>query len=148
VSAFLEYADGRIGHFVTSTAEWPGSNRLEVSGERGRIVVESETIRYQRTECSTTDFIRSSTEPFGKPAFSEVAVPVAKQEGSAHRAVLANFVDSVAGRAKLLAPAAEGIHSVMLANAIVLSALRKAPVDLPLAGGELLALLAARGAPH
>ncbi len=49
-------------------------------------------------------------------------------------------------QAPLVAPASDGIHSVMMANAVILSALRGMPVDLPLRGGELAAILAERAA--
>ena len=40
VTAYLEYPNGATGVFVTTTGEAPGTNRLEVCGDRGRIVVE------------------------------------------------------------------------------------------------------------
>jgi predicted dehydrogenase len=144
VSAFFEYADGRIGHFITSTAEAPGTNRLEIAGEMGRLVVEGDALRFRRNAQSCLTFLRDAAEPFGKLGNEEVSVSVSEPEGSPHRAVLANFVNAIRGTEPLVAPAAEGINSVMIANAVVLSALRGAPVDLPLGGGELASLLAAR----
>ena len=41
VSAFLSYADGTTGVFITSTGEAPGTNRLEIAAERGRVVLEA-----------------------------------------------------------------------------------------------------------
>ena len=38
VTAYFEHENGMIGHFVTSTAESPGSNRLEIVGELGKLV--------------------------------------------------------------------------------------------------------------
>jgi predicted dehydrogenase len=146
VSAFFEYPDGRIGHFITGTAENPGTNRLEISGEMGRLVVEDDAITFQRNEQSTLSFIRSATEAFSRPTASDVPVVVRKEEGSAHRAVLANFVEAILHGTALVAPASEGIHSVMMANAVILSALKKKPVELPMDGGEFAALLAEHGA--
>lgn len=141
VSAYFEYADGRIGHFITSTAENPGTNRLEIAGEMGRIVVEAEAIRYQRNRGSALDFIRSGTAPFARPETEEVPVPVEKAEGSPHREVLSNFADAILNGTPLVAPAVEGIHSVMMGNAVILSAMKGAPVDLPMPGSEFSALL-------
>jgi hypothetical protein len=39
----------------------------------------------------------------------------------------------------------QGIHSVMMANAVILGALKKKPVDLPMDGREFAALLTERG---
>jgi predicted dehydrogenase len=146
VSACFEYADGSIGHFITSTSEHPGTNRLEISAEMGRIVVEGDAVRYQRNSMSALDFIRTSAAPFGKPDCSDVPVAVSRDEGSPHHAVLANFADAILRGTPLVAPAAEGINSVMMANAVILSALRGVPVELPMRGGELAAVLAERAA--
>ena len=42
VSAILEYPNGAIGHFMTTTGEAPGTNRLEVVGDRGKLIAEGE----------------------------------------------------------------------------------------------------------
>ena len=55
-----------------------------------------------------------------------------KDAGAQHVAILRNFVDAILDGAPLIAPAAEGIHSVELANAILLSSWTDKPVDLPL----------------
>ena len=35
VNAYLEYADGKVGNFIASTGEMPGTNRLEITADRG-----------------------------------------------------------------------------------------------------------------
>ena len=37
---FVRYANGATGCFITSTGESPGTNRLEISGTRGKLVLE------------------------------------------------------------------------------------------------------------
>jgi predicted dehydrogenase len=142
VSAFFEYPDGKIGHFITSTAENPGTNRLEIAAEMGRLVVEGETVTFRRNQQSALQLIRAGTQAFEKLASSETVLPVPREEGSPHRALLANFADAILRGASLFAPAAEGIYSVMMANAVILSALKGAPVELPMDGAEFAALLA------
>ena len=46
VTAYLEFPNGATGVFVTTTGEAPGTNRLEIAAERGRIVVENGKIQY------------------------------------------------------------------------------------------------------
>lgn len=146
VTAYFEYPDGSIGHFITSTSEHPGTNRLEISGEMGRLVVEGDLVRWHRNAVSTREFIRSEKAAFSSPACAEVPLVPEAQEGSPHRALLANFVDAILRGERLVAPAAEGINSVMMANAVILSALRGKSVDMPLRGGELASLVAERQA--
>ncbi len=52
--------------------------------------------------------------------------------GGQHLAILENFVAAILDGAPLIAPAREGVGAVELANAILWSAGRQAPVELPL----------------
>ncbi len=48
VTAYLEYDSGCSGVFIASTGEAPGTNRLEVAGERGKVVIEGNSLRFTR----------------------------------------------------------------------------------------------------
>ncbi len=54
--AYAEYANGATGVFITTVAETPGTNRLEITGDRGKVVVEEGKLRYWRLRESETDF--------------------------------------------------------------------------------------------
>jgi predicted dehydrogenase len=132
VTAYLEYDDGLSGVFVTSTGEAPGTNRLEVAGDRGKLVLENGEITFVRNEIGATEYSRTSSERFGRPEISTVKVPTPAGPPSQHVEILVNFVQAIAEAAPLLAPASDGIHSVELANAMLLSSLRGETVELPL----------------
>jgi predicted dehydrogenase len=131
VTAYLEYADGSSAVFIASTGEAPGTNRLEVAAERGRVVVEQGEIRYLRNEVETSAFSETTEQAFGVPPVWDVRIPVSGS-GSQHQGILQSFTDAILGRAELLAPAIEGIHSVELANAMLYSAFEDRVVELPL----------------
>ena len=46
----VRYANGATGTFLTSTGEYPGTNRLEIAGSGGQIVVEGNTLHLTRLE--------------------------------------------------------------------------------------------------
>lgn len=132
VTAILEYDSGMQGVFVTSTGEAPGTNRLEVVGENGRVVIEDTgPLRFTRNESSSVHFARTHTQPFDKPAVWNVEIPC-MGPGSQHTGILINFTQAVEGREPLIAPAAEGLPSIELANAMILSSIQNAAVPLPL----------------
>ena len=144
VTAYLEYASGATGTFVTTTGEYPGTNRLEIAGDRGRIVLEGDRLSQDRTVVRVTDYSRTSPERFKGPDLWRSEV-LAGSRGEQHAGIIQNFVDAVADGAPLIAPAAEGIRSVELANAMLYSALEGRTIDLPLDGaayeGRLKALV-------
>lgn len=142
VTAYFEYPDGMTGVFITSTGEAPGTNRLEVTGERGRVVVEGAKFEFLRNGVPTSEFSRRTKEQFAAPPRKPVAVKVAPGTGEQHVGILKNFTRAILRGEPLLAPAAEGLHSVELANAILMSALENRTVDLPLSAPRYAKLLA------
>ncbi|HWB58064.1 MAG TPA: Gfo/Idh/MocA family oxidoreductase [Chthoniobacteraceae bacterium] len=131
VTAWFEYPNGASGVFITSTGEAPGVNRLEIAGDLGRLVYENDAIRFTRNEIETSKFCRTSKEAFAAPATHEEAISV-ESHGGQHNAILKNFADAILDGAHLIAPAKEGIHSVELANAILLSSFEQKTIALPM----------------
>jgi predicted dehydrogenase len=131
VTAYLEWANGAHGVFVTTTGEAPGTNRLEVCGDRGKVVVEGGSVKFTRTEEPVAEWCAACERPFQKPPVWNVDIPV-KGSGGQHCEVLQNFVDAILDGKELIAPAAEGINSVETGNAMLLSALTEQTVELPI----------------
>jgi len=131
VTAYFEYNDGTTGVFITSTGESPGTNRLEITAERGRVVIDDTGVSFTRNVVPVSEFSQTSKSMFGKPETWDVRIPV-KGKGGQHNEILQNFVDAILDGTKLIAPAVEGIHSVELGNAILLSAFTGKTVDMPL----------------
>jgi predicted dehydrogenase len=131
VTAYLEHESGATGVFVTTTGESPGTNRLEVAGDLGKVVVEDGGLRFSRNEGSVAAFGRSSSGFYEGPKVEEEAFSF-DDTGPQHVGVLQNFADAVRARSPLIAPAVEGIRSVELANAMLFSALEDRTVELPL----------------
>ncbi len=141
VTAFMEYPEGCTGLFVTSTGEAPGTNRLELVGDQGKLVYEGDQITYTRNEIPATEFLQTCEQSFARPPIWDVTIPVRGGHGGQHAEVLENFADAILTGKDLIAPAEEGINSVELANAMLYSSLLGQPVDLPLDGAAYEAKL-------
>jgi len=61
--------------------------------------------------------------------------------GEQHNGILKNFTEAILDKKPLIAPAKEGIHSVELANAILMSAFVEKPIEMPLDAAAYEALL-------
>ena len=133
VTAYLEFPNGASGVFITTTGEAPGTNRLEITTERGKLVYENDTLVCTRNEIETSRFSRDSADGFGAPATTEETIPVSGH-GTQHPGIMENFTAAILDGAELLAPAGEGIHSVELANAMLHSTLTGQSITLPLDG--------------
>ncbi len=141
VTAYMEYADGATGVFITTTGETPGSNRLEIAGDRGKVTVEgTECIRFTRNETSAREFCQAAELGLTRPGVWNIEIPITG-ENPQHAGITANFADAILEGKPLIAPAAEGVHSVELANAMLYSTFTDSSVKLPLSGADFEAAL-------
>ncbi len=136
VTAFLEHPNGATAVFTTTTGEAPGTNRLEIAGDRGKVVVEHGTITFWRTRVPVGGFLATDPGSFSTPEVWRCEVPPAPGGGGQHVEILRNFGDAILDGVPLIAPAQEGRASVELANAMILSGLQKRTVSLPLDAAE------------
>jgi len=139
-NAYLEYPNGATGMFMTTTGEAPGTMRLEIACDRGKLVVEHGRISFTRNEVSTAEFNRTTDDFFGAPGTWDVEVPV-HGGGGGHAAITRNFIGAILDGTPLIAPGEEGINSVEFANAIIFSSLSGKPVDIPMDGAAYEARL-------
>lgn len=134
-TAFLEFPGGATCTFVTSTGEAPGTTRIEVAGELGRLVIENQTLTFIRNAVSMSQFSRTEKSPMSVPE-TDTVVMEAEGNGGNYAEMLRNFVDAILDGTALIAPAAEALHSLELANAILLSSLQERSIRMPLDGPE------------
>src|SRR5262245_42391631 len=75
VTAYLEYANGATGVFITSTGEAPGTNRFEIAGTRGKLVLENNRLVFTRNEADMIAFSKTAQVGFSKPGVWNVEIP-------------------------------------------------------------------------
>lgn len=147
VTAILEYDNGPTGVFVTTTGESPGSNRLEIAGDNGKMIIEknTSTIIFEKNEAPTQQWIDGLQATFSSATSRtpwKVEIPVLPREGGGlHATIIKNWADVILDGGELIAPATEGIKSVELGNAMLMSALERRTVDLPMDSARYDALL-------
>jgi predicted dehydrogenase len=135
VSALLQYPDGATGLFAVTTGEAPGTNRVEIAGDRGKLELDTETwaLTFHRNAVPAAEFSRTTAERFERPPFVKIPVSAAAEaDRESHVLILENFRDAIREGVPLLAPADEAIRSLELGNAMLLSGLLGRAVDLPI----------------
>ena len=121
VMAYFEYDNGTTGEYITATGEAPGTNRLEIACDMGRVVVENNKIIFNRNVISEREHNKVNTIPFGKPECWECVVPAKTDGGEQHVGIFKDFANAVLKGTGLLAPGEEGINGLTISNAIHLS---------------------------
>src|SRR5699024_3519752 len=156
VNAVVDFGQGATGHFMTSTNDIIGTDRLELLFDAGKIVVDGSkkvTItRLAQNERSLSEDM--SAEEVGmlfqgkfdtSTLYSTEVKEYESVWGQQHIAGLTNFADHINHGTPLIADGAEGINGVRLASGMQLSAWTGREIDLvedP--GEEYLAELNAR----
>lgn len=122
VTVFMEYENGMTGTYITSTGEAPGTNRLEIACDRGRVVVENNKIFFDRTVVPVSEFNKTNTAVFGTPESWKIEVPFRDYSFSPHVEIFKNYVKALETGSELLAPGEEGINGLTISNAVHYSA--------------------------
>ncbi|MBQ8161154.1 MAG: Gfo/Idh/MocA family oxidoreductase [Clostridia bacterium] len=118
---FTRYKGGATGTFITSTGDCPGTNRLEITGDRGKMVLENGKLKLWRLEESEREVCFHSDISMPKVPFTiEEYQP--EDKGKAHRGILENFGRAIRFGEPLLSPAGEAIRELAISNAAYLSA--------------------------
>lgn len=130
VTAYLEFANGATGVFVTTTADAPGTNRFEVTMEKAKLVCENDKLSFYVLDVSEREYCYQATEGFTKPEGHFVELET-DGENLQHIGVLRAFAGNVLRGEPLVARGEEGINGLMLSNAMHLSSWLNRPVELP-----------------
>lgn len=133
VTAYMEYADGTTGHYIASTGDAPGSNRIEISCENGKVVLEDGVLAFTKMAVPKSEFNRTCTDPFAKPSYEKQIIPYTPTP-NAYAVVLQNFTNAILYGEENHWEGCEGIHGVELCNAMVLSSWLNQSVELPIDG--------------
>jgi predicted dehydrogenase len=128
--ALLEYPNGAHGYLFAGVIEAPETKRMEVIGDRGKILIDGNSLRCWEVPGTISRYTRESSEMWGHPQTSEVQVRL-EQRDWGHSAITRNFCRAILKGEPLIAPGKEGIWSLELANAMVLSHYRKKTVRIP-----------------
>jgi predicted dehydrogenase len=131
-SAIVEFANGAVGQFITTTGEAPGTNLLEIAGDNGLVRVERGKVLFRRAKQSVRQFRETSPGPLSVPEIEQIDVALDPAPENSHKTLTQNFINAILQDEPLIAPAAEGIKGLELGNAMLMSGLSRKPVELPL----------------
>ena len=130
VTAYLEFENGATGVFVTTTGDAPGTNRLELTFEMGKIVCENEKLIFDKLSTNVSDYCMTEKEGFKKPECQRIEVET-DGKNEQHVGVLKAFADNILKGTPLVAEGIEGINGLTLSNAMHLSSWLGKTVEIP-----------------
>jgi len=135
VTAYMQYEGGMTGLLVTTTGEQPGTDRLEISGNYGKLVLENGNITFYKTVIGEREFNKTNEAAFPQIETWKCEVPYdanVSVDRRDHTGMMNNFARAILYGEELIAPGYEGIRGLTLSNAMHLSAWTDGWVDLPI----------------
>ena len=131
-TAIVEYENGAHGYMHFNTVQTPNQNRIEIFGEKAMLVIEDGSVKLEKLEMPLQRFIDTDTSHiYAKPKSERVEVELGPPKPG-HVQVVEDFADSILSNRKPFVTGEEGIKSLEIANAIILSSYRNKAVELPL----------------
>ncbi|MEH7367490.1 Gfo/Idh/MocA family protein, partial [Priestia megaterium] len=142
VTTMLDYGNGATGVFITCTHDVVGTDRFEILGDKGKVVIDdSKKVTIKRltkpeselsSSLSWADVMKIFRGQGLSDIYSEEVLEFESVWGAQHIAVMENFAANIVEGTPLLAPGSDGIHGVTLANAIHLSSWLGTEIEIPL----------------
>ena len=144
VSAVAVFEGGCQGVMQFSTLDYPDMTNIELRGDKAMLLVETSPKRAdQALRNETSVFVYRNTPPVRRAIYASVRPGApratctieevrAEEPFIGHEAVLRDFARAVLEDREPEVPGEEGLKSVELVNAIIMSAVEHKPVELPL----------------
>ena len=120
VTTYARYPNGATGVFIASTHDTPGTNRLEIIGDLGKLVVERSNITFFKNKMGEDELNKTFNGGFGEPGYEEISIEITEKE-TGHNGILQNYTNAILHGDTLLAPGEEGIFGLSISNAMHLS---------------------------
>ncbi|MCL2478017.1 MAG: Gfo/Idh/MocA family oxidoreductase [Treponema sp.] len=133
VTAYLEYPNGATGTFITTTGDAPGTNRFEVTMDKGKLVCEStKTLKLTKLEVGVKEWTKTCKEGFKRPPELETVEVETDGQNEQHNGVLKAFAGKILRGTPLIAEGKEGIFGLTLSNSMHLSSWLDRTITLPI----------------
>lgn len=137
VTCYCEYPNGATGVFITTTADAPGTNRFEVTGTKGTLIMEydpdekSFNLYFRELEVDERVHCANITDGFKAPPMKPTVKIDTEGENSQHSGICNNIANAILGLEEVYAPARDGLCGVQLANAMHLSSWLNKEIEIP-----------------
>ena len=143
VNSLMEMENGAVATFICTTGEIPGTNRLEIAGENGKLVWE-EDLLFHKLDKPVQEVLETVKNGFYSEEDEDIERIEIPEKPSGHRYITQNTVDVILGKKEqeeLISPGTEGIKSVQIANSMLYSGLKGEQIEFPVAEDKFDQLL-------
>ena len=136
VTAYAKYDNGSTAVFITTTGECPGTNRLEITGSKGKLVAENNVLTWVKNDGDEREHCFTVQAGFKKlDTTTEILNPEYDMLPQ-HKGITQNFTNHLLKGEPLLASGYEGINGLLISNSIMLSSWKNCEIKVGADGNE------------
>ena len=130
----MNYLNGASGQFIASAREFPGTNRLEISGSKASIIVENDDkVNIYRLKEDEEKIAKTTKELFPILEYDHEVVLFEHEENKTqHIATIQNFVNAILFKEKIACTFEEAMQSLIITQAAYLSNWKQEMIELPM----------------
>lgn len=149
VIANLIYENGFVCTLISSTGEAPGTNRLELSGTKGKLIFDDyQKLKFYINDVDENVFSEITDSPryelkFGKPQTKYIEESIST-EIDQHLTCIQDYIDAILSNSQPSANFVDGLNCVETINAIYYSDWTDSTVSVPVDENAFYNLLASR----
>ena len=140
-TVIFEYPEKVTGTFIISTGEGSSTERLEIVGTKGRILLDGNKLTVTQFERDTREYAKAAQVTSRQELKESQEQFVFEEEDRAYEIMLENFADAVLYGKELIARGEDSAKTLSLINAAYLSAWKGKKVSLPIDNEEYLTAL-------
>ncbi|MGN0527261.1 MAG: Gfo/Idh/MocA family protein [Acutalibacteraceae bacterium] len=131
VMIYAQYPNGATGTFITTTGDYPGTNRLEITLEKAKLICENGKLTLTKLSKGQSEYIMSSEQGFSSIEYTTEDVELDGRNVQ-HPEVMNKFAAAILRNEEMTANGQEGINGLMISNAAFLSSWLGKTVTLPI----------------
>ncbi len=132
VTIYVDYPNGATGVFITTTGDFPGTNRLEITLDKAKIVCMNNKLEVIELAQSCQEFCDTAGEGFGRIDTTTYTITPDPAPWSQHVQVMTQFGDNILRGGDLVGRGEEGINGLTISNCAHLSSWLDKTVELPI----------------
>ena len=130
VMIYAEYPNGATGTFITTTGDYPGTNRLEITLDGAKLICENGKLIVNELKERVSEFTQNAEDGFGSIEYETFEAEL-DGRNIQHPEVMNKFAGTILRGEPLVASGQEGINGLMISNAAFLSSWLGEKVTLP-----------------
>ena len=142
VVAAMKWPGGATGTMHVTTNEAPGRTFFEVAGTRGTLTLENNKLKATELAEDSSQFSNTSKGVWNSPGVKSAMTYELTDTADGFMLMHQNFADAIRKGAPLICPGDEGVREVELANALLVSGVKRKWAATPVDPKEFDAVLA------